>query len=125
MATNTRIASTSDRLKEAMHEANKTPADLARATGLNKSTISRYLSGAVEPKQMAVAKLASSLNVSEMWLWGYDIPMRRAQEIKKAAPEAGSGMGEAKKKLFDLAENCTEEEAGRLVQMLELFLGKR
>ena len=120
MATNARIETTSNRLKEAMHAANKTPADLARETGLNKSTISRYLSGAVEPKQIAIAKLSASLHVSEMWLWGYDVPMER--ETKKAAPK---GSGQAKMKLFDLAENCTEEEAERLVQMIELFLGKK
>ena len=73
----------------------------------------------------SVYKLAKALNVAEMWLWGCDVPMERPTETKKAAPEAGSGQSEAKMKLFDLAENCTEEEAERLVQMMELFLGKK
>jgi transcriptional regulator with XRE-family HTH domain len=119
MTTNIRISTTSARLREAMYAANKTPADLARETGLNKSTLSRYLSGAVEPKQIAVAKLASSLNVSEMWLWGYDVPM----ENKKTAPEGG--LSEAKQKLFALAENCSEEEAEDLLKMMELFLRRQ
>ena len=121
MSANIRIATTSSRLKEAMYAVNKTPADVARETGLNKSTLSRYLSGAVEPKQNAIAKLASSLNVSEMWLWGYDVPM----EKKKTAPENGSGLSEAKKQLLDLAENCSEEDAEKLLQMMQILLGKK
>jgi transcriptional regulator with XRE-family HTH domain len=123
MATSIRIATTSARLKEAMHQVSKTPADVARETGLNKSTLSRYLSGAVEPKQNAVAKLASSLNVSEMWLWGYDVPM--VKETKKSAPIEESGMSEAKMKLFALADSCTEEEAERLLKVMELILEKQ
>ena len=120
-----RVANTCDRLREAMRKAGKTQADLVRDTGIGKSNISRYLSGRFDPKSDAVHKLAVSLDVAEMWLWGCDVPMERPQETKKAAPEAGSGMSEAKSKLFDLAENCTEEEAERLVQMMELFLGKK
>lgn len=118
-----RVASTADRLKEAMRISGKTQADLVRETGIGKSNISRYITGRFDPKNDAVHKLAVALNVSEMWLWGCDVPMER--ETKKAAPETGSGQSEAKMKLFSLAENCTEEEAERLVQMMELFLGKK
>jgi repressor LexA len=119
MATNIRIATTSARLKEAMYAVNKTPADLARDTGLNKSTLSRYLSGAIEPKQHAIAKLAFVLGVSEMWLWGYDVPMVK----KETAPE--DGLSDAKRKLIALAENCSEEDAENLLKMMELALRMR
>lgn len=115
-----RVASASSRIKEAMMLAGKTQADLMRDTGLNKSTISRYLSGVCEPKQIAIAKLAFSLNVTEMWLWGYDVPMK-----EKTATQKDSGMSEAKQQLLALAESCSDEEATRLLQMMELFLGKR
>lgn len=72
-----RTADIAQRLREAMDNAGKTQADLVRETGLSKSTLSRYLSGKFEPKQMAVNKLAVALNVSEMWLWGCDVPMER------------------------------------------------
>jgi transcriptional regulator with XRE-family HTH domain len=116
-----RVESVASRLRKAMGNAHKTQADLVRETGISKGTLSRYLSGKFEPKQIAVNKLAVSLNVSEMWLWGYDVPM----ENKKTAPEIGSGQSEAKKKLFALAEDCTEEEAERLLQMMELFLNRK
>lgn len=78
-----RIALTKDRLKEAMQRTGKKQADLVRETGLNRGTISRYLSGAVEPRQDAAYKLALALNVSETWLWGYDVPMERSPMQKK------------------------------------------
>ena len=78
-----RIALTRDRLKEAMQAARKKQADLVRETGLNRGTISRYLSGEVEPRQDATHKLATALGVTEMWLWGYDVPMARTDAQKK------------------------------------------
>lgn len=78
-----RIAATPERLKEAMKDAGKKQIDLARETGISHSTISRYLSGAVEPRQDATHKLAAVLGVSEMWLWGYDVPRVRTDGQKK------------------------------------------
>lgn len=78
-----RVASTPERLREAMAEAGKKQIDLAREAGISHSTISRYLSGAVEPRQEAVIKLATVLDVSEWWLWGYDVAKRRTSEQKK------------------------------------------
>jgi transcriptional regulator with XRE-family HTH domain len=103
--------------------ASKTQADLVRETGLSKSTLSRYLSGEFEPKQNAIAKLASSLSVNEMWLWGYDVPMQ-----KKETATQGNGLSElseSKRQLLALAESCTEEQAEKLLQMMKILLGKK
>ena len=78
-----RVAATADRLKEALKDAGKRPIDLARETGLSHSTVSRYLSGAVEPRQEATHKIAKVLGVSEMWLWGYSVQKVRTSEQKK------------------------------------------
>lgn len=72
-----RIESVANRLREAMYKAEKSQADLSRETGISKATLSRYLSGQFEPKQIAVNKMAVALNVAEMWLWGCDVPMER------------------------------------------------
>lgn len=77
-----RVASTSSRLKEAMKAAGKKQADLTRETGIDKGSVSHYVSGRYEPKQDAIYKLAMALNVSEMWLWGYDAPMERPKAQK-------------------------------------------
>jgi transcriptional regulator with XRE-family HTH domain len=78
-----RVATTAERLQEAMQAAGKKPVDLVKASGIDRGAISRYLAGKYEPKQTAINKLAVALNVSEMWLWGYDVPMQRSAEAKK------------------------------------------
>lgn len=78
-----RVATTAERLAEAMRDAGKMQIEVSKATGLSHSTISRYVSGAVEPRQDATHKLAVYLNVSELWLWGYDVPKNRTAEQKK------------------------------------------
>lgn len=65
-----------------MNDAGKRQADLVRETGIDKGALSHYLKGRYEPKQDVVYKLAVALNVSEMWLWGYDCPKGRTVEQK-------------------------------------------
>lgn len=77
-----RVSTTPERLREAMFMAGKKQVDLVRATGIDKGSISNYLSGRYEPKQEAIYKLAIALDVSEMWLWGYDVPAERPKEQK-------------------------------------------
>ena len=72
-----RIDTTANRIKNAMKSAGKRQADIARETGIDKGALSHYLKGRYEPKQDVVYKLAEALNVSEMWLWGYDCPKER------------------------------------------------
>lgn len=78
------VATTSERLKEAMHLTGKKQADLVRETGIDKGSISHYVSGKYEPKDKGIHKLAVALDVSEMWLWGYDVPMERPQSKKNS-----------------------------------------
>lgn len=77
-----RVSTTPERLREAMSIKNKKQIDLVRTTGIDKGSISSYLSGRYEPKQEAIYKLAIALDVSEMWLWGYDVPMDRPKAQK-------------------------------------------
>lgn len=79
-----RIDTTANRIMEAMKTAGKRQADIVRETGIDKGALSHYLKGRYEPKQDVVYKLAEALNVSEMWLWGYDCERERSvvqQEI--------------------------------------------
>lgn len=78
-----RIDTTANRLRIAMKIAGKKQADLVRETGIDKGSMSHYVNGRYEPKQDVVFVLAKALNVSEMWLWGYDCPMERPIVQKK------------------------------------------
>lgn len=75
-----KVSNISDRLREALADSGKKQADLSRDLKLNKSAISRYLSGQYEPKQATVVKIAAYLDVSDMWLCGYDVPRGRPVE---------------------------------------------
>ena len=83
MADFKRSSNTALRLSEALQLRGMKQSELVRASGIDSAAISRYLSGAYEPKSGAISKLAAALDVSEMWLWGYDVPMARSLESKK------------------------------------------
>lgn len=72
-----RIDTTSNRIRIAMNNAGKKQVDIVMETGIDKGAMSNYVNGKYEPKQDAIYKIAKCLNVSEMWLWGYDCPMER------------------------------------------------
>ena len=71
------VAPISKRLRTALILSGKTQADLSRETGIDTSAISRYLKGTYAPKSTALYKLALALDVSDMWLAGYDVQMNR------------------------------------------------
>lgn len=82
MADFVQVASIAERLREAMNIRDIKQVDLARQTGINRSAISRYLSGEYEPKNKPVYELAKALDVSDQWLLGYDAPMERPKAQK-------------------------------------------
>ena len=81
-----------NRLNEALHLRDITAADLSRMTGINKSSLSRYLSGESIPRSLAIGKMAEALHVNPAWVLGYDVPMENGTpfvklEIDKLSPE--------------------------------------
>lgn len=115
-----RVESVPNRLRKAMDISGKTQADLVRETEISKGTLSRYLSGKFEPKQIAINKLAVALNVSEMWLWGCDVPMERPAETKKEQPTGFDGLSDKKKAFIDKVMQMSDAELDRLDQILAL-----
>lgn len=62
-----------------MRERRMSAADLSRASGIEKGSISRYLSGKRKNASTdTVDKLARALRVSPVWLMGYDVDMTPA-----------------------------------------------
>lgn len=75
---------TSDRLKEIMKAMDLKQVDILQkcepyckkyGVKLNKNDLSQYVSGKAAPKQDKLSILGMALNVSEVWLMGYDVPM--------------------------------------------------
>ncbi|BDR63967.1 DNA-binding protein [Clostridium tetani] len=69
----------SERIKKGLEIRNMKQAELVEKTGIGKSSISTYISGAYEPKQKNIYKIAKALDVNEAWLMGLDVPMERQQ----------------------------------------------
>lgn len=77
---------TSIRLKKIMNDRNLKQVDILDMTKpyclkydvkMNKSDISQYVSGKVEPNQEKLFILAKALDVNEAWLMGFDVPIKK------------------------------------------------
>ncbi|MBE6722758.1 MAG: repressor LexA [Ruminococcaceae bacterium] len=84
-------ATTSERLKQIISERNLKQADILAAAKpyckqygikLNKSDLSQFVNGKVEPGQWKLTILGLALNVSETWLMGLDVPMERNTPVE-------------------------------------------
>ena len=117
------------RFQQAMNERNIKQSDLAERTGLGKSAISQYATGKYEPKQRALHLLAEVLDVSEMWLMGYDVPMERGiseEDMQKKAPEFPVGAKGAQAAFYDGAfDGLDEDDMDMLRQMANHLRAKR
>jgi len=71
------MKSFSERLNEIIEEKGLTSSELCRRTGIPRSAMSQYRSGAFSPKAERIYLIAKALNVSEAWLMGYDVPKER------------------------------------------------
>lgn len=72
-----------DRLIEAMKIRSVSAADLCRLTGIDKSSLSRYRSGAYKPNQLNTYLLAQALRVNPAWLMGFDVPMSSDDDLQQ------------------------------------------
>lgn len=67
----------SNRLQNALNNSNMRQVDLVEKTKIDKTLINKYLAGIMKAKQDKLTILADALNVNEIWLMGYDVPMDR------------------------------------------------
>lgn len=117
MAIPNRVDSVKNRLAIAMAESKKKQIDIAEETGLNRSIISRCVSGKVEPGNKTIMLLAKSLNVSEMWLWGYDVPKQRLETEKPTVGE-DDGLSERERQLIQLVRRLSDKQVDGLLDLL-------
>lgn len=71
------MESCADRINIALRLRNMRQIELSSKTGIPKSAISQYCSGAFKPKQKRLFLIAQALDVDEAWLMGLDVPMNR------------------------------------------------
>lgn len=115
--------SVGQRIKQRRKDIGMSADKLGEMIGKNRSTVFRYENGDIENMPLdVIVPIAQALLTTPEYLMGWD------DEEKATTPNgngSSDGMSEAKRQLLTLAESCSEEEASRLLQMMELFLGKR
>lgn len=109
-----------ERIRERRNELMMSQRDLCEKMGYsNHSTIGKIETNKVDIPQSRIVQFAEVLGVSVAYLMGWD------EELKKSTSNDGSGMSESKRQLLALAESCTEEDAEKLLQMMQILLGKK
>lgn len=73
-----------NRIREALSLRGMKQVELCEKTGIKKSALNNWLNQRWQPKQEPLYKMARALDVSELWLAGYDIPMERPAAQKEA-----------------------------------------
>ena len=104
-----------------MRIRNMKQVDLVRATGLAKGGISNYVTGRYEPKSDVISKLAKALDCSEMWLWGYDVPMER----EKNSPSDKLQLAEGEQLLLELFRQVPVDQQELVLQMIRVALKRK
>lgn len=78
-----------DRLKLALKSKGMSQSDLARATGITTSAISRYINTSREPTATIMRKICESLGVSSDYLLGIDGVLGNFERLLMVCKTAG------------------------------------
>jgi len=106
-----------ERLRLAMRLRNMRQVDIISKTGINKGSLSSYLSGKYIPKQNNIFLLAKALEVNEAWLMGHDVQMEKelANEpelsLIRENPEYGTKEEQNLVRYFDCLNELGKQEA--------------
>lgn len=107
---------TPERLRLALRNANMKQIDLCRITGIDKTTISSYVSGRYGAKKDRINVIADALDVNPAWLMGYDVPMER----EKDTPEKIQ-LSEGEEMLLELFRLIPEDKQKAFLEMGRLY----
>ena len=120
---------TSKRLKQIMSERNLRQVDILEKSKqyqkelnikMGKSTLSQYVSGKSVPAQKQLYLLSKTLNVSEAWLMGYDVDIKRIpdKERIKSTPQILSIYNQLEQprqeKVVDFAQEQLDEQNNKV-----------
>ena len=104
----------SKNLKRYMALNGKSRKDVCEALGYSYFTFSDWVNGKKMPRMDKVEQLSQYFGC-----------LKSDLIEKKETATQGNGLSEAKQQLLALAENCTEEDAEKFLQMMQILLGKK
>ena len=115
-----RIETCAQRIKTALETRRMKQIDLCTLADVPKSSLSLYLSGAYEPKQDRLAKMAIVLNVSEAWLMGYDVPMERERTVGESPQQIA--LSEYEQLMINLLRRVPEDKQKMVIDVIQTVL---
>lgn len=101
------------RLKECLEDKGIRQQRLADATGIEKSQVSKYLRGVIDPKIEIVVKIAYYLNVNPLWLSGFNVPKK--EDVNTVL----------KKETYKALENLTNNELKEALRYIAFIVSLR
>lgn len=112
-----------NRIAEALSIRNMKQVDLCEHTGIKKASINGWIKQRYQPKQEALYKMARALDVSEMWLAGYDVPMERPELIRHT--DIDITLTDKDKSLqFFIESNCGKRKDEEILEKLFTYILK-
>lgn len=85
------------RIQEALSMRNMTQKDLAVRTGLTEAAVSRYINGTREPRAITLSRIATELNVSLNFFFGYEYSSDPFNETCQLVARNSSAMSQDEK----------------------------
>ena len=115
-----------ERLNSILQKLNLSQADLSKMTGIRSSSISDWLNGKYEPKQDKISIIAEALNVSPVWLIGYDDTASNQSEGYYVDPETAEFAEYLRTRpearlLFSASRGISKEDMEKAVEYIELL----
>ena len=83
-----KVSDSQHRLIEMMEILGITQTDIVRRTGVQKSSLSNYISGRRTPRQDQLSVIADPYGIDPAWLMGYDVDMYLQKSIQDQIAEA-------------------------------------
>lgn len=129
-------SSTSNRLKQIMSERNLRQVDILESSKpfqkklgvkMGRSALSQYVTGKSKPDDKKLSLLSQTLDVSEAWLMGYDVDMKRIpdeERMPESIPEILTIYNQLEEprqeKVLDFASaQLNEQEKSKAVSIFE------
>ena len=107
----------SERIKALVEKSNLSYQELEKLTGIKKSSLQRYASGATSKIPLdVIEKLSVAFNVSQEYLMGW--------EEKKDSPSERQ-LTEGEKALLNLFNRVPEDKQQLVLQMIRVALGNQ
>ena len=115
-----------ERLNSILQKRNLSQADLSKMTGIRSSSNSDWLNGKYEPKQDKISIIAEALNVSPVWLIGYDDTSSNQSEGYYVDPETAEYAEMLRTRpemrmLFSASRGISKEEMQEAVNYIEFI----